>query len=133
VFRPDQIVPISQMPATPSGPRYQMSHGRVSAGDPEAMVYQRTWDCCGILMTGLYTTLVWNAYGSYVYTTNQWNTTVLSTTPKLRRAEAGGSITSNSGTPQVASTAGRERSAAKRALVTRAFSILPEPSTTTLT
>ena len=79
VFAPDRVVPISQMPAAPSGPQYVSGHGRVSAGDPEATVYQRSWDCCNILMNALYTTLVWNAYGSYVYTTNQWNTTVYHT------------------------------------------------------
>ncbi len=79
VLQPDRVVPIDQMPPSPSGPDYQISHGAVSAGDPEASVYQRSWDCCGIQMNALYTTLVWNAYGSYVYTTNQWNTTMYHT------------------------------------------------------
>jgi len=53
-------------------------------GDPVATVYQRTWDCCGILMTALYTTLDWTATGSAVYPNNQYNTVIY-------HREAGGS------------------------------------------
>lgn len=74
VMATDSVVPISTMPSAPAGTTVNVGGGG-TPGDPVATVYQRTWDCCGILMSGLYTSLQWNAYGSYVVTTNQWNTT----------------------------------------------------------
>jgi hypothetical protein len=76
VMADDKVVPISTIPMAPVGTTMNVGGTALTGGDPVATVYQRTWDCCGILMTGLYTSLQWNAYGSYVVTTNQWNTTI---------------------------------------------------------
>jgi len=54
--------------------------GQIQAGSAIGTTYNRSWDCCGILMNALYTSLDFS-WDDFVVTsvTNQWNTTVYHT------------------------------------------------------
>jgi len=71
------LVPLSQAPAT-----MQAKSGN---GDPSYTAYQRSWDCCGILMNSLSTTLQWQAVYGGVYPYNQFNATTYHTEPPPSR------------------------------------------------
>jgi hypothetical protein len=78
------VVPANQIPtplgmttARSSRPVVSLHGGPVPATliDPTATVYQRSWDCCGVDMNGLYTTIQWDYAGGLTYPYNQWNMT----------------------------------------------------------
>ena len=75
-----QVVELGSIPSGPASGSgtyfYHQDPHTFVPGDPVATVYQRTWDCCNILMTALYTTFDWTATGSAVYANNQYNTVI---------------------------------------------------------